>query len=114
MSGRDTAGGGGSSYISGHAGCVAVSPANGGETHRPDVSISIHHSGKYFANTLMIDGAGYTWTHLRGEKTKTPNPSGGTYAHDLGHMGDGFARITRISAPEFLQASHFGPGEGDS
>jgi hypothetical protein len=110
-SSRGTAGGGGSSYISGHAGCVAISqagdqsPENGDMSGAVNISASIHHSGKYFINTVMIDGAGYSWTHIRGERTETPNPEGGTYPMGSGHRGDGFARITQLSTTELWFAS---------
>jgi hypothetical protein len=55
-------GAGGSSYISGYAGCVTS------------------NSGKVFANTVMIAGT-----------AEMPAPAGGT---EIGHAGDGFARIT--------------------
>ncbi len=110
-SGSDYGGGGGSSYISGHTGCVAIisssstSPRTGtggaacsqGGT---DNLCSIHYSGYYFSNTLMIDGSGYTWTNTKAVSVGTnlmPNPSGGTYSSGYGNTGNGYARITYIS-----------------
>ncbi len=103
-----TGGGGGSSFISGHTGCVAVvsssstSPrtgtggagCGGGSA---DNLCSIHYSGKYFTNTVMIDGLGYAWTNVVGGATPMPNPAGSYYASG-GNTGAGYARITYISA----------------
>lgn len=56
----------GSSYISGHTGCVAITsqvdqtPKSGCTTGTTDNSCSIHYSSKIFTNTLMIDGAVYS------------------------------------------------------
>lgn len=105
--GSGTTGSGGSSFISGHTGCVAIASesstaarttASGGTctTGSTDNVCSIHYSGKIFTNTVMIDGEGYSWTHIKGELTKMPNPNGGYYADGIGHTGDGFARITFI------------------
>lgn len=104
------AGGGGSSYISGHTGCVAIvsstsiTPRTGTNgaactTGTSDNLCSIHYSNKVFTNTLMIDGAGYTWTNSKASTAGTnlmPNPAGGTYASGVGHTGNGYARITYI------------------
>jgi hypothetical protein len=101
MTNAYTAGGGGSSFISGHAGCIALASDKGPKsmnstkiTKSTSLTASIHPSGKYFVNTVMIDGAGYAWTDVRGERTPMPNPAGGEYALGLGHKDDGFARIT--------------------
>ena len=103
-------GAGGSSYISGHTGCVAI--AKGSLTEPREIKIggctigttnnvcSIHYSGKYFTNTVMIDGAGYNWTNVKGELTPMPDPAsvGSYYASGVGHTGNGAARITQLSA----------------
>lgn len=68
-------GGGGSSFISGHPGCV-------------------EHDGYIFTNTLMIDGAGYDWNDVKGDLMNMPNPYGGEYALGRGHSGPGFCRIS--------------------
>jgi hypothetical protein len=95
-----TAGGGGSSYISGHAGCIALTSEKGRRSKNysesTSITASIHASGKHFTDTVMIDGAGYEWTTVRGEQTPMPNPEGGTYALGLGHEGNGYARITLV------------------
>ena len=91
---------GGSSYISGHAGCVAVtsasdtSPKGGTATTPLTVDRASHYSGKIFNPTVMIDGAGYEWTTSKGALKVIPNPSGGNYASGVGHSGNGYCRIT--------------------
>ena len=98
-------GGTGSSFISGHAGSVAIESAasliprldsNGircadGTT---DIVCSYHYSNKIFTNTVMIDGAGYNWTTVKGDQKPMPNPTGGYYALGQGHTGNGYAKIT--------------------
>ncbi len=96
-------GGGGSSYISGHTGCVAVTSASsttpkaGCTTGTTDDKCSIHYSDKVFTNTIMIDGAGYSWTNTKGALKQMPNPYGGDYPSGTGHTGSGYARISLIS-----------------
>ena len=97
---------GGSSFISGHAGCVAIlnsstEDAEGNQTlnFRNDanaVAKSTHYSGKVFTNTVMIDGRGYPWTtEVSATKQAMPNPeSSSNYTTGYGHIGQGFARIT--------------------
>lgn len=81
--------GGGSSFISGHNGCNAI---NSSGTHTGQ---SIHYSGLYFTNTVMIDGAGYQWTTARGSYTGMPNlPGTGTMTGNTGH---GQVRITPVN-----------------
>ena len=98
---------GGTSYISGHAGSVAVAGAG---TKNPrtvnglacvtgitNVDCSKHYSGKYFTNTVMIDGAGYSWTNVRGSYVKQP-----TYDSQVqtGQSGDGYVKITPLVESE--------------
>ena len=91
---------GGSSYISGHTGSVAVastsssSPKSGCTTGTTNNACSISPYGYTFTNTIMIDGAGYKWTNTKGALQQMPNPSGGYYASGVGHSGNGYARIT--------------------
>ena len=103
--GHGNGAGGGSSYISGHTGCVAITSAsstaartgtNGAScaTGTTDNLCSVHYSGKIFTNTVMIDGAGYSWTNTKGALQQMPNPSGGYYEPGVGHSGNGYARIT--------------------
>jgi hypothetical protein len=100
--GSGNGGGGGSSYISGHTGCVAITsvsdqtPKAGCTTGTSDNACSVHYSGKVFTNTVMIDGAGYAWTNVKGNLKPMPNPAGGNYAGGVGHAGNGAARITRL------------------
>jgi len=101
--GRSSPGSGGSSYISGHTGCVAVtstsdsSPKPGCTTGTTDNSCSISPYGYTFTDTVMIDGAGYAWTNVKGALQPMPNPAGGYYASGVGHTGNGAARITRLN-----------------
>lgn len=94
--------GSGSSFISGHTGCVAIksstdiTPKDGCTTGTTDNACSIHYSGKTFTDTLMIDGAGYSWTNVKGEQVQMPNPQGGYYDLGVGHTGNGYARITYL------------------
>ena len=95
----DGGGGGGSSYISGHTGCVAVnstddsSPKTGCTTSTTDNECSKSPYGIVFADTVMIDGLGYTWTNAKGSQTGQPQPDGTTAT---GHTGNGYARITYL------------------
>ncbi len=50
--------GGGSSFISGHEGCDAIKEEST-ENNIIHTGQSIHYSGLYFTNTLMIDDEGY-------------------------------------------------------
>ena len=99
--------GGGSSYISGHTGCVAVASSStttprtgtGGAsctTGTSDYICSVHYSDKVFTNTVMIDGNGYGWFYFKDALQAMPNPNGGTYDNGIGHKGDGYARISYI------------------
>ncbi len=98
----DYSGSGASSYISGHAGCVAIissssnSPKTGCTNGTTDVECSKHYSGKVFTNTVLIDGLGYNWTTERGTTVPVPYPDGTTGTSGL--TGNGYARITFISA----------------
>jgi hypothetical protein len=99
VAGTDGAGGGGSSYISGHTGCVAITSSSstsprtgtGGaacSAGGTDNLCSIHYSGYYFTNTLMIDGNGYKWTN-----TKAASAS-----NNLALSTSGYARITSFGS----------------
>lgn len=101
--GHGTTGSGGSSYISGHTGSVAIisesdsSPKSGCTTGTSNNSCSIHYSGKMFTNTIMIDGQGYNWTNTKGEQVQMPSPSGVVYATGEGHSGNGYAKIALVT-----------------
>ncbi|MDO4995778.1 MAG: glycine rich domain-containing protein [Bacilli bacterium] len=111
---------GGSSFISGHAGCVAIvesstednitfktdsnSVACNSDTsatynslgYNTDPKCSIHYSNKVFTDTVMIDGSGYSWTTVKGDTVVgMPNKNGiGTVT---GNTGNGFAKITLMN-----------------
>lgn len=103
-------GAGGSSFISGHTGCVAItsqtstSPRTGTNgasctTGTTDNLCSVHYSNKVFTDTVMIDGAGKSWTNVVGGLQLMPNYSGGTNASGKGNSGNGYAKIT---VPEII------------
>ncbi|WP_081618598.1 fimbrillin family protein [Segatella paludivivens] len=75
-------GSGGSSFISGMSGCVAIS-ADG--TQNASV------------NYMTINGIIYTFTSpvMKDGASSMPSPTGGT---ETGHSGNGYARITFVSA----------------
>ena len=95
-SGCGQGGGGGSSFISGHAGCNAISETSTSSSivHTGQAN---HYSGLVFTETKMIDGSGYSWTNVKGSLEQMPNPSGGFYATQTGHSGNGYARITNLN-----------------
>ena len=85
---------GGSSFISGHNGCDAIT-ASSTETNIIHTNQPNHYSGKKFTNTKMIDGEGFSWT------TSKINNYIGVPTHDgtsttTGHLGNGYAKITLI------------------
>lgn len=102
----NTGSGGGSEYISGHNGCVAITQdstkdniesitSNGVKCQdgTKDIGCSYHYSGYIFTNTVMIDGKGYKWT------TEKASSSEGMPTHDgtnkmTGNNGNGYAKIT--------------------
>ena len=85
--------GGGSSFISGHNGCDAIKEEST-ENNIIHTGQSIHYSGLYFTDTVMIDGEGYKWTTEKGSYTGMPTHDGtGTMK---GNTGNGYARITYI------------------
>lgn len=109
---------GGSSYISGHPGCDSIdeSSSPGARIHTGE---SVHYSGKYFENTVMIDGLGYRWKTANSDPKYNAAGSNGEHAvlasgqyegqptHDgtkkvEGNEGNGFAKIT----PLFLKSQN--------
>ena len=90
-------GAGGSSFISGHNGCDAIKEEST-ENNIIHTGQSIHYSGLYFTNTLMIDGEGYRWTDKREEQIGMPSHSDNSVI--MGNSGNGYARITLISIDE--------------
>ena len=108
----DNGGIGGTCYISGHAGCIAILEsatesydANGDSqiAYRTDadaIDKSTHYSGKKFTNTKMIDGAGYPWTSTQGtsyEQMSSTASLTAKYSAGVGHEGNGYCRITGTS-----------------
>ena len=95
-------GSGGSSYISGHAGCIAITSASdtspkGGTNTTTNLTVdrATHYSGRYFSSTRMVDGEGKAWTTSRAS-TATGMPKPTSSGTENGHLGDGYARITYI------------------
>ena len=66
-------GGGGSSYISGHPGCMAKTLT--------------------FTNTIMIDGAGYEWTSIKGEQVGIPTTANQSIRQNR-YVGNGYCIIS--------------------
>lgn len=102
-------GSGGSSFISGHNGCVAItedsrennisqrkdSNNNTCTNGTTDITCSYHYSGYKFTDTVMIDGTGCKWT------TEKTNDCTGMPTHDgkstmTGNTGNGYAKITYL------------------
>lgn len=81
-------GAGGSSFISGHEGCNALTSSG---THSNQ---SIHYSNYKFYDTIMIDGDGYNWTTEKGSQTGMPSHDGTSTM--TGNTGHGYAKITLI------------------
>ena len=90
-------GAGGSSFISGHNGCDAIKEEST-ENNIIHTGQSIHYSGLYFTNTLMIDGEVYRWTDKKEEYVGMPSYLDNSII--TGNTGNGYARITLISIDE--------------
>ena len=96
--GGEIAGGGGSSFISGHPGCVSHASYRGLSTNIAKIN-NIEYP---FESTQMIDGSGMEWTTTNsnqkaGDQSKQmPNPTtaNSTYDSGVGHIGNGYARVT--------------------
>ena len=88
-----TGAGGGSSYISGHTGSVAISENSTADLIIPTAS-SVHYSGKKFTDTVMVDGKGYSWTTERSSKTGMPSIDGTSTI--FGNNSEGHARIVPV------------------
>ena len=91
---------GGSAYISGHTGSVAVTsknsnnPKSGCTTGTTSKACSVSPYGYEFTNTVMIDGSGCKWTNTKtSDCSGQPQPNGTITA---GHSGNGYARITYL------------------
>lgn len=102
--------GGGSSFISGHTGSIAItedstsgsirtrndSEGNACTEGTTDIECSKHYSNYVFTDTKMVDGQGYSWSTVKGDKTGMPSYSDSSVTVD-GNNGAGHARITAIS-----------------
>lgn len=86
--GQGTNAGGGSSYISGYLGCIAIksqsetTPICTQEEANTNIACSYHYSGYKFSNMRMIGG-----------NKEMPSPNG---TKEKGHTKDGYARISLI------------------
>lgn len=86
-------GAGGSSFISGHDGCDAIKKESA-ENNIIHTGQSIHYSGLYFTNTVMIDGNGYNWTLEKGDYLGMPSQSDNSTI--MGNHGNGYVKITMM------------------
>lgn len=80
---------GGSSFISGHIGCDAISNASTGFDNIIHTGQPVHYSNLSFSFTEMIDGS-----RAMPKPTKYPPTSLDDY--EIGHQGHGFIRISLI------------------
>lgn len=91
-------GGAGSSFISGHDGCDAISE-NSTSSNIIHTGQSIHYSGYKFSNTIMIDGLGYKWTNEKGNSVVgVPTYDGKSTM--TGNTSQGHAKITFLEEKE--------------
>ena len=86
-----TSGSGGSSYVSGHPGCIAVNENSSNDDDITFLESSIHSSSYYFVNTYMLSGDA---TILEPDRT---------YAK--GHSGSGCAKLTFLD-PQKITCEH--------
>lgn len=95
--GGATGGSSGSSFISGHDGCDAIveTSTSSSIVHTGQ---SIHYSGLYFTDTVMIDGNGYNWATEQGNYTGMPSHDGTSIIK--GNSGNGYAKITYLGYNE--------------
>ena len=82
--GCEYSGAGGSSFISGHEGCIAIKEPNEKTSQIEMSTSSEHYSGLKFYDTVMIAG-----------NKEIDSPSG---TKETGHKGNGFVRITKIGS----------------
>ena len=89
---------GGSSYISGHAGCIGVnSSGNPIRSSYTSLADSISYTNYKFANTQMIDGEGYPWTTTKASTSSgMSNPNNSSLVD--GNTGNGYTKITYLGA----------------
>ena len=85
---------GGSSFISGHKGCDAITE-DSTESNIKHTKYPFHYSGLAFYDTVMIDGTGRNWANeTAGDFRRMMSPLGSTYSKERGHGGNGYIRIT--------------------
>ncbi|EAY03377.1 hypothetical protein TVAG_489210 [Trichomonas vaginalis G3] len=85
---------GGSSFISGHLGCDAISNESSSFEDIHHTGQPIHYSNLSFFNTQMIDGKGKTplpWVHFK------PRDYEYEEFYETGRSGNGFVRITVLN-----------------
>ncbi len=83
----------GSSFISGHNGCNAILETST-ENNIQHSNQSIHYSGLFFTDTVMIDGEGYQWTTSKQGNIGMPSYDGKNTI--IGNAGNGYAKITYL------------------
>ena len=76
----------GTSYISGHNGCIGVD-VSGNPT-----GTTISNTKKYFINTKMVDGKGYEWDNIKSKEANGMPTYEGTEVMS-GNYGNGYAKI---------------------
>lgn len=91
--GYSGSGASGSSFISGHAGCDAISEIST-ESKIVHTGQANHYSNLVFTNTVMVDGAGYNWINVKGSQTGMPSHDGDSSM--IGNTGNGYAKITYL------------------
>ena len=85
----------GSSYISGHAGCIAVTSSGSPKTSTySTINDSVSWTGYKFQDTIMIDGNSYEWKTEKKDSVSIPKYDSSTFT--VGNTGDGYARITYL------------------
>ncbi|EAX82934.1 hypothetical protein TVAG_063290 [Trichomonas vaginalis G3] len=97
---------GGSSFISGHPGCDAISNESSSFENIIHTGQPIHYSNLSFFNTLMIGGQGkipLPWIHkqIRSNIDRNEDLDNDKY-YETGHQGHGFIRITLFDEAIFL------------
>lgn len=99
--GTEVSGSGGSSFISGHAGCNAIT-SESTSSNIIHTGEEIHYSKYVFKDTVMVDGDGYSWTNVKGSSVVgMPNFAGnGTMT---GNDDNGYAKISLISMYQELE-----------
>ncbi|MEI3508981.1 MAG: glycine-rich protein [Bacilli bacterium] len=94
-------GGSGSSFISGHTGCVAISSANnqapksGCTSGTSMVVVRFIIVITNLQIPMMIDGDGYQWTNTKGDSLGMPTDDGTSVM--MGNSNNGYAKITFMS-----------------